>query len=737
MTKFLSGWLLQPFYKTLFKKINERHFTMIEEILLFDKWHAPNAEEVVSRWLDSSKMKKSFSSVIWRKFKEELSPVDAYKYLKARFGAPNGITMKGKHESLDNLIHWHYTIFCESYQIEFYGHSSGMEIILSNSEKDVKTLEREKFIKAFKGDFKKYGKAIGDVQRNLEKWTLFINPYVRLSQTINELMGDLQKLTLKEPLAPPVPSPRSAYEEYTEQLEIWAKNITKAAAIGTTIRMLLPVQAESFINLVLYICRKQEYIEDERMYDSLIRNQIDIRVKGLHVNCDGFAKPVNGKDSRFTAFHTMMNKRNDFLHGNINPSGQKIETVYIDDVYTPLFEDDESIFKKMMTKYPVGVSEREVQQDLQAVAGLIELVLECLDAPARGKIDALLNERFPGINDKSKEIASLIPNKYAESLFIIEPKATDNPDYQLFLEETGSFVLYIPADWKCEKEGQRYRFRPVRGDSEQLLLSIMSGEGVKEKKSNSSKKKKIGHHEFYVMHQMATDNAFHASYSLIEHNKIVLFTYTQDATDESGRVNGKTSVESIIGSFGFVAEESRVAALRQNRYNNFIKGIAASQQLIHNSISTGAFFESAILLLTQIDAMIRIAIVFDRRLKGLDQELDTSLLYHEQAVPKKSYEDIVKEAAGSGILEKGLQEDILSALRQRSILDGFIITSTSLFDVEKYAYTLSVISEEVNEVVKRLEQQLTSAGLSTFTDPDTDQFYRYYIKSKIGETKRK
>ncbi|RAJ83660.1 hypothetical protein CLV59_103631 [Chitinophaga dinghuensis] len=706
---------------------------MIDEALQFDKWYAPSTEEILAVFKNPSESKKLFKAASWKNFKGELSPVDAYKYLKARFGEPNGLTMIGKVASLDNVIHWHYTIWCDGWHIEFYGHSSGMEIMINSSKDDVTDEDREKFVAALKGDFKHHGKEIRQIQNGFEKWTLFINPYVRLSQTIDELFIDLRKIELKEPVAPVTPSPKSAYTEYTDQVANWIRDITKAAAIGTTIRMLLPVVAESFVNLVIYILRKQEYIEDDRMFDALIRNQIDIRVKSLHVHCDGFDGAVNGKDPRFAAFHTLMNKRNDYLHGNINPSAQKVDTVLIDNLYTPLFEHDESILKRMMAKYPVGVTLEDVENDYAVVNGLIDLVLENLNQPSRDVIDSLLRERFPGINEKTKKIATLVPNRYAEGIYIIEPKANENPDYQLFLEKAGSFLLYIPSDWTHEIQKDRHLFRPVKFEkSEQLLLSMKKMEALTLDQFNQYKRERIGNHEFYAVPAMMLEKTLNLCYFTYIDNYLVHFTYTK-ALEEEGKLPKSMSVpESIIGSFGFVAEESRESLIEKYHYENFVKGLAAVQQLIHNSIKNEAFFETATLLLSEIEAMIRLALAFSRKLNGEDKKLNINLLYQEKVTVQKDIRELIEEAYSSEVISKKLRDSISSLVEHRSILDNFIITSTALWEVENYARDLSHASGEINKVIGRLEQQLTESGLMSFSDPDKEQFYRYYIKSKIG-----
>src|SRR5207253_1941730 len=100
-----------------------------------------------------NKPESKVKPIRWQRFRNELSPLDTYKYLKARFGLPNGVTMIAKSQSLDNLIHWHYTIECNGNMLQIYGHSSGLEIIIHCLIQEISKGDREIFVKALKKDF--------------------------------------------------------------------------------------------------------------------------------------------------------------------------------------------------------------------------------------------------------------------------------------------------------------------------------------------------------------------------------------------------------------------------------------------------------------------------------------------------------------------------------------------------------------------------------------------------------
>lgn len=52
---------------------------------------------------------------------------------------------------------------------------------------------------------------------------------------------------------------------------------------------MLPVMAESFVNFLLFILAKPEIKSNDRLYQTTLRQPIDIRVQSLHLNCNGFS----------------------------------------------------------------------------------------------------------------------------------------------------------------------------------------------------------------------------------------------------------------------------------------------------------------------------------------------------------------------------------------------------------------------------------------------------------------
>ncbi|CAM3725889.1 hypothetical protein [Flavobacterium chungbukense] len=382
------------------------------EIFDIENWQAMSLEQISI----SLQNKKKLSIYSWRNFNKELSPLSLYKLLKSKFGIANGSSMLFKSESTDNLIHWHYTFSVKNCEIHFLGKSSGLEIVLKLTP-EIKFNETDWMIllNNIKSKYSEYGKQMKEVQAEFQKYTLFINPYNRLNHSLNSLIRELKSLDTTE--IKRINAMTSTHEEmdnYHKKLELWVKNIERSVALGTTIRMLSPVLAESFINLVILIFAKEEYKQDNRLYENLIRQQIDIRVKTLHLNCNGFKKQIDGESETFKNFHTLMNNRNDFLHGNVDPTRLMFEDVFFDMEYIPLFHEDDSIIIKTMKNYLKNVESQKAFSDYNTVKLFIAFILSHLHDDHRKYLEHLLLTRMPGYNHQTKGIGILFNVGLAE-----------------------------------------------------------------------------------------------------------------------------------------------------------------------------------------------------------------------------------------------------------------------------------------------------------------------------------
>lgn len=343
------------------------------------------------------------------------SPLDLYVYLKARFGHPNGIQMALRNQSTDNLVHWHYTIAAGSAVLEIWQTNLTTEFWVEGIEPPTDS-DWNDLISAIKCNFKTHGRKMSIVRKDLECWHLFINPYKRLRDVLDRSRDDLKSLKIDSINIPETPKTTDELRSFAENINKEQRRFDEALRLGVTIRMLTPVLGEAFINLVIFLLAKPDIKGDQRLYQDVIRREIDVRVKSLHLYCDGFEKPVDGESERFKAFHTLMNGRNDFLHGNVDPTKLKYDTVYFDYRTLPIFEKRASFGELALSHRLIHVEPERALADIETVIKFIEAVLECIEPKRRTVVEGIMNSTSPGWRPDKGTVGMLFPEVIIHSV---------------------------------------------------------------------------------------------------------------------------------------------------------------------------------------------------------------------------------------------------------------------------------------------------------------------------------
>ena len=156
------------------------------------------------------------------------SPVHMYCYLKARFGKPNGFQTCLAKDDSDNWIHWDYNLKVDSEDVYISGTYREIHFMLSENLADG---DWPVLIQKIKADFGRVGQEKTAILRSLEKWLIFPNKYIAVSNVCSELhskvLKDIKVLPgafdgvpfyPPESKGEPLPSPRSTDVQSVSQL---------------------------------------------------------------------------------------------------------------------------------------------------------------------------------------------------------------------------------------------------------------------------------------------------------------------------------------------------------------------------------------------------------------------------------------------------------------------------------------------------------------------------------------
>lgn len=337
-------------------------YSYCEELLIFEpeNWEVPDKDQ----WLgffnhDKDQLHRNHGS--WLVFRKHLSPLVVYKYLVARFGPPNGFqTFIKKQRDSDNLFNWDFLITAGDHRIWFQGGNRDVHVAITN--KKLRPTEWVKFVTNLKVDFAQYGREMADVGKRLQKWMVVSNKFALIADACaehHEVLHDNQK---PPNFKPPKRTSKRGINQYHKRVRGISERANRVFNSSICLDLLTPVLAESYINLLIFIMRRDELKTNKRQYDAYVRQPIDTRVFDLHLKCDNFVRGVDEKSNEYKNFKKVMDRRNHKIHGNIDPMKDIVETVYFDD-YIPLFEEGgDPILKLFENKEAVfdtiGVLER-------------------------------------------------------------------------------------------------------------------------------------------------------------------------------------------------------------------------------------------------------------------------------------------------------------------------------------------------------------------------------------------
>ena len=347
-----------------------------------------------------------------------IPPLTLYCYLKSRFGPPNGPTMAIRHPSSSNIYQWHYVVAHNDRVMHLTSRTDYLELV-PQCDAVPTTDEWRGFSASLKTEFGKHGAEIGAVRKTLEEWQIFVNPFARLEAIIRSFEARVAGCTLPSMPTIPTMADQARFDKLRAELDRFARETADLRAASLALRVLAPVWGESFVNLLIRILAKPEVKRDKRLLESVFRQQIDNRIASLHHNCLGFDTPVDRNSDEFKRFHTLMNRRNDLLHGNVDPEALVFDQVYFDVVQydpmgprhqIPLFKEERNLGDRLMGGLGRDISPESALADIDVVRKFIAYVL-CRVAPAhREPLRMVMGSPYPGWRKDLDRVGVLFDN---------------------------------------------------------------------------------------------------------------------------------------------------------------------------------------------------------------------------------------------------------------------------------------------------------------------------------------
>ena len=372
-------------------------------------WTCPSTREVIEFLLSRPKGTQPSKSIV---IINELRPIDLYCYFSARFGAANGVQNLHRNDHSDNLIHWDWTLSCEYGYLAFWGGNFRTDVwLLGKFPFD--DLAKDELIAKIREDFFNYGKEMSEVRKQLEHWTEFVNPYWRLKRSIDQLLKEVNALDLDSTYGERVHSPLSLANNAQDWHALTAR-YNKAFGLCFGVRSMLPVLAEAFVNLLIFLLVRSDIRKDQRLYDNIVRQPIDVRIKSLHINCVGFERPVDYANDACRRYHSLVNERNDLLHGNVSPEKQSFnEVCFMGNV--PIFREYRSLWQRTIAVDSEAVGIPRLHAEVATVEAFTAYLKSCLTTKNQEMVCIVIKKRDLARNHENGRFGILFPDHLIDS----------------------------------------------------------------------------------------------------------------------------------------------------------------------------------------------------------------------------------------------------------------------------------------------------------------------------------
>ena len=290
---------------------------------------------------------------------QSLSPYQVFLILKNQYGIP-------EYKQEEWKIQWMYFLehkdaFFEIYDWKLYSWSIGVYLKNENDDKAAGLLALE-LSSSFEKASSKYNSVIKSKKQSPDEY-LIQNPFVIYRESADTILKILQ-----------------GNKTYLDD-----KDLCKSAFL------LYLSSVEGFMNLIYELYLRKE-LREERIYERISREQIDLKIKLALVYCDCFKNKVLDSESDvFKRFHSLANLRNDFVHANFTNSMMN-PVVYEDEYEFVLYNDSDT---------PIGIPNNFSDFEIQHIeltrditSNLITWIISSMTDIYQREFEELLDQEY-------------------------------------------------------------------------------------------------------------------------------------------------------------------------------------------------------------------------------------------------------------------------------------------------------------------------------------------------------
>jgi len=346
--------------------------------------------------------------------RREISPAGLYLYLLGLYGPPNGVLamLRQRDERVQRTVLWHYTLGWRKRHLHVVCHPYRVDVIFGPGQEV--EITPAAIAEMFRGGMERHHTQIAKARAQVERYRSFLNPLSHMLASIRHILIRADELDQNLVKSKPHPETLEDIKWHHENHEKHSAAAAELSSCCLSVRMMSPVAAEMFVNLIIFNLFKSEG-QPKDAKDKFKRASIVERVETLAERCDGFAVKPDRNAEPMRGFLDLMNRRNDLLHGNIKPESRVEDDFQVhDDVPTimkfrPMFD---RTLGPTLNAFPL----EEAKRDHEAAREFINYLLSCLDHKWRVEYDLMVESVDLHYGMRCKQVRALFGNDFHESI---------------------------------------------------------------------------------------------------------------------------------------------------------------------------------------------------------------------------------------------------------------------------------------------------------------------------------
>ena len=143
-----------------------------------------------------------------------------------------------------------------------------------------------------------------------------------------------------------------------------------------------------------------------------------------------------------------------------------------------------------------------------------------------------------------------------------------------------------------------------------------------------------------------------------------------------------------------------------------MSGFAAALHLRSRAIDNKCNIEAVCITANLIDGLLRIGLILDYQIKGLNNAIIDELLYQGDEDKIVTERNVYRQSLDSGIISKAIFDELEETYKYRNqIVHRYIISEIKSDDILVTAFEYDLLMKKINKIVYALESKQIELGI--------------------------